>query len=90
MNKYNEIKFDSETWVWFGIDDDIRDAWDSRFGEKNVDVTLMALREWLKTRPNFEQTIENNYGGNWAIFIWDCLEFIWDCLLNSETIENKV
>jgi len=75
MNKYNEIEFDNENWVWFGIDNDIRDAWDRRFGEENVSIVLMDLREYLKKRPDFEETnINKYYGGNWVFWIWDCLE----------------
>ena len=74
MNKYNEVEFDFETWVWFGIDEDIRDAWDRRFGEENVSITLINLREWLKKKPDFEETIEKRYGGNWVYFIWESLE----------------
>jgi len=72
--RYNEVEFDFETWVWFGIDDDIRDAWDRRFGEENVSIALINLREWLKTKPKFQEVIDKGYGGNWVIWIWDCLE----------------
>ena len=74
MNKYNEVEFDFVIWAWYGIEDDIRAAWDRRFGEEQVSLTLINLREWLKKRPDFEKTIEEKYGGNWVYFIWDCLE----------------
>lgn len=74
MNKYNEIEFDTELWCFFGIDDDIRNAWDSRFGEENVSIALVNLREFLKTHPDYEEeVIIPHCGGNWAIFIWNCL-----------------
>ena len=74
MNKYNEVEFDFVIWAWYGIADDIRDVWEKRFGEDLVTSTLISLREWLKTRPDFEKTIEEKYGGNWVYFIWNCLE----------------
>lgn len=75
MKKYNKIEFDNELWSFFGIDDDIRDAWDRRFGEENVSVVLIDLREYLKKRPDFEETnIEKYFGGNWAFWIWNCLK----------------
>ena len=49
-------------------------AWCKRFGEELVGSTLVKLREWLKTRPDFEKTIEEKYQGNWVYFIWNCLE----------------
>ena len=39
MNKYNEIEFDFVIWAWYGINDDIRNAWDRRFGEDLVNST---------------------------------------------------
>jgi len=75
MKIYNEIEWDNEIWDFFGIDDDIRDAWDSRFGEENVSVVLMNLRDYLKSRPDYKEKIIDKYcGGNWAIWIWDALE----------------
>lgn len=75
LNKYNEIEWDNELWEFFGIDDDIRNAWDNRFGEVNVSQCLMSLREYLKKRPDYEETVViPYYGGNWAIYIWDALE----------------
>jgi len=74
MNKSNEVEFDFVIWAWYGIADDIRDVWEKRFGEDLVNFTLNSLREWLKTRPDFEKTIEEKYGGNWVYFIWNCLE----------------
>ncbi|GAG02451.1 unnamed protein product, partial [marine sediment metagenome] len=47
MNKYNEVEFDFEVWAWFGIEDDILEAWCGRFGEGLVASTLNNLREWL-------------------------------------------
>jgi len=74
-NKYNEIEWDNELWDFFGIKDDIRESWNRRFGEENVSITLIRLREYLKKRPDFEETnIKVYYGGNWAFWIWDCLE----------------
>ena len=73
MNKYNEVYFSFEGWYWH-IEDDIMSAWCKRFGEDLVSSTLVGLREWLKTRPKFEETIEKGYGGNWVYWIWDCLE----------------
>ena len=74
MNKYNKVEYDFELWSWHGIEKDIMDKWCKRFGEELVSSTLNGLREWLKTRPDFEETIEKNYGGNWVYFIWDCFE----------------
>ena len=75
MNKYNKIEWDNEIWDFFGIEQDIRDVWDRRFGEDNVSLTLVHLREYLKTKPNYEEEVINKYcGGNWAFFIWDALE----------------
>lgn len=75
MNKYNEIEFDPVIWEFFGIEDDIRNAWDNRFGEINVSQCLISLREYLKKHPNYEEEAIIPYcGGNWAIFIWDALE----------------
>ena len=74
MNKYNEVEFDFVSWSWHGIADDIRRVWDKRFGEDLVNSTLISLREWLKTRPDFEETIEKRYQDNWVYFIWNCLE----------------
>ena len=73
MNKYNEVEFDFEIWAWY-IEDDIRAAWNRRFGEDLVNSTLVSLREWLKKKPDFEETIEKRYQGNWVYFVWDCLE----------------
>ena len=74
MNRYNEVEFDFVSWSWHGIEDDIRRAWEKRFGEDLVSSTLISLREWLKKKPDFEETIEKRYVGNWVYFIWDCLE----------------
>lgn len=75
MKRYNDIEFDPDIWEWFGIDEDIRDSWDKRFGEENVSITLIDLREYLKTRPDYKEKIIDKYcGGNWAIFIWNMLE----------------
>ena len=74
MNKYNEIEWDDEIWEFFGIDDDIRNAWDKRFGEVNVSQCLVSLREYLKKRPNYQEKIDEYCSGNWAFFIWDALE----------------
>jgi len=74
MNKYNEIEWDDEIWEFFGIDDDIREAWDKRFGEVNVSQCLVSLREYLKKHPDYQEKIDGYYGGNWAIFIYDALE----------------
>ncbi len=74
MNKYNEIEFDPEIWEFFGIDDDIRNAWDNRFGEENVSLCLVSLRDYLKKRPDYQGKIDKYCGGNWAIFIWNALE----------------
>ena len=73
MNKYNGVYFSFEGWYWL-IEDDILEAWYKRFGEELVASTLVSLREWLKARPKFEETIEKSYGGNWVIWIYDCLE----------------
>lgn len=73
MNKYNEVYFSFEGWYWH-IEEDILGVWYKRFGEELVASTLISLREWLKTRLDFEETIEKKYGGNWVYFIWDCLE----------------
>ena len=84
---YNDVYFSFEAWYWH-IEDDIRTAWDKRFGEDLVTSTLISLREWLKKRPNFEKTIEEKYGGNWVYFIWNCLEKneIW----RKENEESKI
>lgn len=74
MNKYNDVYFSFEGWYWH-IDDDIRDAWDRRFGEENVSIVLIDLREYLKIRPDFEETnIKKYFGGNWAFWIYNALE----------------
>ena len=70
---YNEVYFSFEGWYWH-IEDDIRDAWDRRFGEEIVNSTLNNLREWLKKKPDFEETIEKRYSGNWVYFLWECFE----------------
>jgi len=72
--KYNEVEFDFELWSWHGIEDDIMNAWCKSFGEDLVSSTLNNLREWLKTRPEFEEVIEKGYGGNWTFWLWDCFE----------------
>ena len=74
MNKYNKVEFDFEGLSWHGIEDDIMNAWCKRFGEDIVGSTLVNLREWLKKKPDFEETIETKYAGNWVYFIWNCLE----------------
>lgn len=74
MNKYNKVEFDFEIWAWYGIEDDIMTAWCRRFGEELVASTLNGLREWLKKKPDFEETIEKRYQGNWVYFIWECLK----------------
>jgi len=74
MNRYNKVEFDFESWSWHGIEDDIMNAWCKRFGEDIVGSTLVNLREWLKKKPDFEETIETKYAGNWVYFIWNCLE----------------
>ena len=73
MNKYNDVYFDFDQWYWH-IEDDIMNAWCKRFGEDIVGSTLANLREWLKKKPDFEETIETKYAGNWVYFIWNCLE----------------
>ena len=73
MNKYNDVYFSFEGWYWH-IEDDILETWYKRFGEELVASTLVKLRDWLKERSKFEETIENTYGGNWVYWIWDCLE----------------
>jgi len=75
MNKYNEIEWDNEIWEFFGIDDDIRASWNKRFGEEFVSIVLIELRGYLKTRPDYEEEVIIPYcAGNWAFWIWDCLE----------------
>jgi len=73
MKIYNEVYFSFEGWYWH-IEDDIKEAWYKRFGEELVISTLTGLREWLKTRPKFQETIDKGYGGNWVFWIWDRLE----------------
>lgn len=74
MNRYNKVEYDFELWSWHGIEDDIMNKWCKRFGEDLVGSTLVNLREWLKQKPDFEETIEKRYQGNWVYFIWNCLE----------------
>ena len=74
MNRYNKVEFDFELFSWHGIEDDIMNAWCKRFGEDIVGSTLANLREWLKKKPDFEETIEKQYAGNWVYFIWNSLE----------------
>jgi len=72
--KANKIDFDFKGFFWVGIENDIRDAWDKKFGEDNVSIVLMDLREYLKRHPHYSDIVLATYGGNWAIWIWDCLE----------------
>ena len=72
--QYNNVEFDFELWSWHGIEDDIMNAWCKRFGEDLVNSTLVDLREWLKTRPKFQEVIDKGYGGNWVFWLWDCFE----------------
>ena len=74
MNNANKIEWDNELWTFFGIEDDIRNSWDNHFGEENVSQCLNGLREYLKKHPDYQEKIDQYYGGNWAFFIWDCLE----------------
>ena len=75
MNKYNNIEWDNMIWNFFGIDDDIRNAWDNRFGEENVSIALINTREYLKKHPNYEEEIIIPYcGGNWSFWLWDVFE----------------
>lgn len=87
--KANEIEFDFELWSWHGIEDDIMTTWCKRFGEINVSVGLVNLREWLKRKPKFQETIDNGYKGNWVYFIWDCLERNEKRRLENENINSK-
>jgi len=72
--QYNNVEFDFELWSWHGIEDDIMNAWCKRFGEDLVNSTLVDLREWLKTRPKFQEVIDKGYGGNWVFWLWDCFK----------------
>lgn len=74
LKTYNEVYFSFEGWYWHGIDDDIMTAWCKRFGEDLVASTLVALREWLKKKPQFQEVIDKGYGGNWVYFLWDSFE----------------
>ena len=71
--QYNDVYFDFDLWYWH-IEDDIMAAWCKKLGEDLVLSTLNSLREWLKQKPEFQKTIDKGYGGNWCIWIWDCLE----------------
>lgn len=87
--KYNEVEFDFETWDWYGIDDDIYDAWQRRFPELEINLVLVNLREWLKRKPKFQEVIDKGYGSNWVFWVYDCLERAEEWRITDERLSNE-
>ncbi len=69
----NEIEFDFELWIWYGIDDDIKDRWTKIFPNIEIEIELNKIREYFKKHPGHEKIIEKKFHNNYSIYIFDWL-----------------
>lgn len=73
--KPNNIEYDFEAQCWYGLDDDILEAWGKKFPMLNIALELQdKLRGKFRLKPKYYQKLINTkYQGNFAIFIFDWL-----------------